>query len=104
MTCGELVRLRRISRGLTMQQLADAIGVSKNAIFKMEHGKMEISARRVVHLAEALRCDPAELIPDEDGERVSTVVDLVQEVEGMRGEDITQLIQYARFLKAQRDK
>ena len=54
----------RRTRGLTLQQLADACGTSKSQIDKLEKGDRRLTVDWMVRLAKPLNCDPRELLPD----------------------------------------
>lgn len=51
---GERLRLFRINRGLTLEQLADALGVTYQQLRKYEVGQSRLSAGRIWHLARVL--------------------------------------------------
>lgn len=58
-TVGGRIAYARKTRGLTMDQLADKVGVSKSAISQWEHGKIEnLSAANLLKLAEVLEVSP----------------------------------------------
>lgn len=53
----------RISRGLTLEEIGDYVGVSKGTVLKWESGKIKNMRRdKIVRLAEILRTSPGELI------------------------------------------
>ena len=54
----------RISRGLTVEQLASLAGLSKSYLSEIENGKKQINGRRLEALAAALRVSPVDLIAD----------------------------------------
>ncbi|HMF25312.1 MAG TPA: helix-turn-helix transcriptional regulator [Pseudolabrys sp.] len=58
------VRLAEIRRwrGLTQRQLAKAVGVTITAIQNWERGRHAISAKRLGPLADALYCQPLDLL------------------------------------------
>ena len=51
---GERIRLRRTERGLTQEQLAEALGVSYQQIQKYETGANRISAGRIFQISRKL--------------------------------------------------
>lgn len=61
MALSNTVRERREARGWTQQQLADRLGISRQAISQIERGDFEPSARVLLRLANALEADCAEL-------------------------------------------
>lgn len=64
---GTRVRVLRLAAGLTQQALADAMGVHRDSIVKLESGMREIGVTRVGALAQALGIDPGKLfiVPSE---------------------------------------
>lgn len=69
------VREWRKFRGLTQEQLADRLDVATSTISQLETGKQGYSQAILEALAEALACQPADLLrrdPNKEGE----VVDL----------------------------
>jgi len=50
-TLGELLRQHRTKNGLTMQQVADAIGTTKSYIHDLEHGVSEPGLRKAARLS-----------------------------------------------------
>lgn len=63
MTVGDRIRQTRIEKGMTQQQLSEAIGVSKQAIFKYETNIVtNIPTDRVNAIAKCLGVKPAYLM------------------------------------------
>lgn len=63
MTVGERIRKTRLEQGLTQQQLADAINISKQAIYKYEMNIVtNIPTDRVKLIAKQLHVTPAYLM------------------------------------------
>ena len=54
----------RLARGMTQQQLADAVGMSYQAISTYEVGTREPSIDIIKKLCEVLHCTPNELLAD----------------------------------------
>lgn len=73
-TIGERIADLRIRRGLTQSELGEAIGETKQTIYKYEHGIVaNIPLLKVEAIAKVLRCPPSALtgwednqIPEED--------------------------------------
>lgn len=66
MKTGEIIKFLRISKGLSQEQLGQAIGVKKSAICKYEKGRVEnIKRTTLIKLAEALGVRPIDLINDD---------------------------------------
>lgn len=61
-TIGERIAELRLRRGMTQSDLGDAIGESKQTIYKYEHGIItNIPLPKVEAIAKALRCPPVAL-------------------------------------------
>jgi transcriptional regulator with XRE-family HTH domain len=56
-----LAEIRKV-RGLSQGQLAKAIGVTVGTIQAYEHGRARIAVERLEALADALQCEPADLL------------------------------------------
>jgi transcriptional regulator with XRE-family HTH domain len=63
-----LLEIRKI-RGLSQGQLAKAIGVTVGAVQAYEHSRARIAVERLEALAEALQCEPADLLNFENQRR-----------------------------------
>ena len=57
------IKLRRIHLGLTLQQVGDAVGVTRATIQRYESGNIEnIDTKMIVKLSEVLQCTPVDLM------------------------------------------
>ena len=64
MEIGQRIRARRAHLGLSLQKVADLIGVTKNAVYLWETGETpEITLENRIKLAEALDMPLSELLP-----------------------------------------
>lgn len=62
MLMGDRIKEKRIEKRLTMEQLADKLGVGKSAVNKWEKGHVEnIKRSTIEQLAQILNCTPAYL-------------------------------------------
>lgn len=66
MNVGEKIRARRKELGLTTTQLGQMIGVQNSAITKYERGYIDLKARQLKAIADALQISPVALLPDYD--------------------------------------
>lgn len=66
---GRRVRQRRRAVKLSQQQLADAIGVSRNYISDLEQGQQAVNAWRVVRLSVVLQAPATWLLDPGPGHR-----------------------------------
>lgn len=64
---GEAIRQARIDAGMTQHQLADASGVSRPAIARIETGEASIQIDRLWDLAEALNTTPSTILSSAEG-------------------------------------
>jgi transcriptional regulator with XRE-family HTH domain len=58
----ERLKKLRTLRALSQQELADAVGVGRNTISRIERGETGAHGRTLRRLAQALRVDVAELV------------------------------------------
>jgi transcriptional regulator with XRE-family HTH domain len=63
---GEAIRARRLDRGLSAFELAEAIGASEKALARFEGGQSRISAATLLRIAGALRCSSRVLFGEPD--------------------------------------
>ena len=66
MTFGERVRQLREERFLSMAELAERAGVSKNTLFRVETGNYSAIPRTVRKIAEALGVEPGKLVTHQE--------------------------------------
>jgi DNA-binding XRE family transcriptional regulator len=59
---GARIAGRRNDLGMTQADLASALGVSRGSVANMERGAQDPPLSRVYMLAQALRCEPKDLI------------------------------------------
>jgi len=64
----DVARLRELRRRrvLTLEELAEKAGVSRNTIWRLEHGVMGAQPRTIRKLAKALNVEPEELVKTGD--------------------------------------
>src|SRR5438105_716353 len=56
------IKAWRLHRGLTQVRLADRIGVTHGALSQLENGVVSYTQPMLEALAEALQCEPADLL------------------------------------------
>jgi DNA-binding XRE family transcriptional regulator len=59
---GRRLRSKRLRRQLTQKQLADKVGVTRQQISNIEHGRSEVPASQLRRLSEVLKCDVRKLL------------------------------------------
>ncbi len=57
----ERIRIARISKGLTQQNLADELGITVAAYSNIERGITDVTVTRVFQIAQILKLDPTRL-------------------------------------------
>lgn len=72
-------RLRK-QAGLTVQALADEVGVSRVYLSDLKDGRKDLNGRIIAKLAKALRCEPHEILGTSDEE--AGLVPVIGEVPG----------------------
>ena len=60
---GEIVRERRVQAGLTQENLAARLGLSRTSVVNIERGRQGIPLASLPKFAAALGCEPAWLVP-----------------------------------------
>lgn len=112
----DILRQRRIELGLTMREVADAVGVSEGTISRWESGRIENMKRsRIVALSQVLRLSPTTIMgwtKDEEEEvhqiLMQTAInkqrhDKYKEIlDPLTEDEISQVFQFAEFLVSQR--
>ena len=63
-TLGKRIAYHRKNLGLTQEQLAEKLGVSRQAVSKWETGTAEPSTSNLLALAKAFNISPEELLRD----------------------------------------
>lgn len=59
---GEVVRQRRLDLKLSQEALADATGIDRSHMGKIERGERNVTLLNVIKIATALRCTAASLL------------------------------------------
>lgn len=98
----------RAMHGLTLQQVADMVGVGKSTIRKWETGMIANMRRdKIAKLASALHTTPAYLMgwPEEEEQKETPAISpVMQEITGilsdMSPEQLAQVASYIRFIKS----
>lgn len=70
---GPNVRRRRLAAGLTLEQLAEASGVSTTMLSEVERSVKNPTVKLAYQIARALRCSLTDLLDDGDGQPVHVV-------------------------------
>lgn len=68
----------RLYRGLTQEQLAERAGVTHGALSQLERGLVNYTQPMLETLADALNCEPADLIMRDPNSEVWSILDTLQ--------------------------
>lgn len=104
---GKRIRMKRTEKQLTMEQLANALGVKASAINKYEKGIVEnIKRSTIQEMAKIFECDAAWLMgfddkPEEIPEYIPEVQILVDILPRLNAKQIKSLIQTAQLFALQ---
>lgn len=83
------IRQLRIANGLTLEELARAVGYSdKSMMGHIEHGKVDLPLSRVAAIAQALHTTPQELLfpaspPEKVNEKAAAAITVAVKLDGM---------------------
>ena len=66
---GQRLRMLRMERGLTQQELGERAGMDRTFVGLLERGQRGCNIERLESLASALGVQPADLLPDQRHER-----------------------------------
>jgi transcriptional regulator with XRE-family HTH domain len=70
---GARIRARRKKQGVTLAVLAARVGMSAATVSRIETGNQEITVEQVHGFADALGCDPIDLMEESDVVRVREI-------------------------------
>ncbi|MBO4758068.1 MAG: helix-turn-helix transcriptional regulator [Bacteroidales bacterium] len=62
------IKLERVRKSLTQQELADILSVSRQTIMAIESGKFNPSVKLALKMAAVFECDVKDLFSLEDGD------------------------------------
>lgn len=74
------IRQWRTFRGLTLEQLAERVGVTHGALSQLERGLVNYTQPMLESLAFALRCEPADLIMRDPESESWSIFDSVRDL------------------------
>lgn len=63
-TLGAAVRARRVALELSQEALADAAGIDRSHMGKIERGERNVTFLNIVRIAKAMQCKPSDLLID----------------------------------------
>ncbi|ELQ16011.1 XRE family transcriptional regulator [Pseudomonas fluorescens BRIP34879] len=59
---GAVVRVRRLRHTLSQEALADAAGIDRSHMGKIERGERNVTFLNILRIANALKCKPSDLL------------------------------------------
>lgn len=94
---GKRIKLIRTTRGMSQEELADKLEVTKGYISKLENGKKPISLKTTERIAGILGVLPEDLLVEET-KLIKHYEDLIFVREKFTNEEIENMARYARAL------
>jgi len=61
---GERVRARRLSLALAQTDVAERTGIAQTELSRIELGRVNVTMRTMIRLADALACEVPDLLPE----------------------------------------
>ncbi len=61
-----LLRQARRNRRLTLQEVADSIGITESTMWKYENGKLPLTVGRLMELLKLYRCPVTDVLVEDD--------------------------------------
>lgn len=86
--------------GLSQEELAKAVGLSRSAISQIELGNRRVSTDEISDMSIALHCSIEYLVKGENSKIPEEVVHLARAVDALSKEDKDELFKFAQFLNA----
>jgi transcriptional regulator with XRE-family HTH domain len=101
----EIIVIRRKELGLTLEDVANRVGVSRTTVQRWEKGVLQNPGRdKIATLAAALQVSPEYLLGWTDDPGLKMEQDLAAAAAGLTPEETASVLNYIAFLKAQRRK
>lgn len=97
----DILKSRRIELGLTMKDVADAVGVSESAISRWESGEISNMRRdRIYLLAKKLEISPLVIMGyEEPTDRAKQFAEMIKD---FSEEEIKDVLSYMEFIRSKR--
>src|ERR1700738_4009489 len=74
------IKAWRIHRGLTQERLGDRVGVTHGALSQLERGLVNYTQPMLEALADALQCEPGDLITRDPNSEIWSIWDQVRKL------------------------
>lgn len=101
----EIIKNRRSELGLTLEEVARRVGVSRSTVLRWETGAIKDLGRdKIAALAAALHVSPEYLLGWTDDPSIKMGMDLAAATADLDPEEAQSVLNYIAFLKSQRRK
>ena len=101
----EIIVIRRKELGLTLEEVANRVGVSRATVQRWEKGVLQNPGRdKIAALAAALQVSPEYLLGWTDDPGLKMEHDLAAATAGLTPDEVSSVLNYIAFLKVQRRK
>lgn len=93
---GQAIASRRAAAGLSQERVAEVLGITREAVSRMETGVAVPSVVRIAELAEVFNCGLDELLTGVSSREIDQVRDVVDLFDGLSDEKRQLLVTIAR--------
>lgn len=95
-TIGQAIAKYRQASGLTQAQLAEILGISNDAVSRMERGKTIPTVLRLLELSEIFHCEVADLVTETSNrstDQAKVIEKLLQQLDSQQRSELLYLIE-----------
>lgn len=95
-TIGQAIAKYRQASGLTQAQLAEILGISNDAVSRMERGKTIPTVLRLLELSEIFHCEVADLVTESSNrstDQAKVIEKLLQQLDSQQRSELLYLIE-----------
>ncbi len=95
-TIGQAIAKYRQASGLTQAQLAEILGISNDAVSRMERGKTIPTVLRLLELSEIFHCEVADLVTETSNrsiDQAKVIEKLLQQLDSQQRSELVYLIE-----------
>ncbi|KVW05802.1 DNA-binding protein [Burkholderia cepacia] len=89
---GQAIASRRVAAGLSQERVAEALGITREAVSRMETGVAVPSVVRLAELAEIYQCGIEELLTDASNRKVDQARKIVDLLDGLTDDKRAMLV------------
>lgn len=98
MTIGEMLKERRLSLGLTLEQVGEHLGVNKATVQRYETGDLDIRRTTAIKLAEIYSTTPAAIMGWEEMSPLLDDNQIIKIYNSLNDDGKDALLEYASYL------